>query len=412
MSGRAWTGSLRPSLYHSDDDMGKKDDDHHKATRRPHAWQPAAPVHVPSRRTFRRWVVLLLAATATWVVFRYVSVDLGFESHDASRYAHQGDPVRNGMRGVGKAPGTTAPERTFDGPIKFLELAATLRTLTPMRGSLLRNKNVLFAAASLQSAAVLLPMACDMGRERRAHVHFALISRDPINIDELRRVNGVDESCDLNFHDARPDYADVATEARMIHATTRAFYHIQNYMHPQVVVVDTAEDREEQYFLRGTRRQTDFMGVPLVELPDGSARQLSWLTRLDAASLAAWHRSTVDIVVQAPLTGAGSLMRLLKSLSAIDFSGSAVPHLTVELPPVIEPALDKFLEQFRWPPRSAAHVRTAQMLTLRRRMPRDRLTEEESAARFLESFWPRTVHSHVLVLSPQAELTPQFFHCE
>ncbi|KAH6677889.1 hypothetical protein F5X68DRAFT_270261 [Plectosphaerella plurivora] len=408
MPGRTWVTPLRPSLYASDDDMGKKDDDH-KTPRRPH-WQPAAPVHVPSRRSFRRLVILLLASAGAWLVFRYVSIDLGFENHSASRYSHQGEPVRGGRRGSVKSVAGGAPERTFDGPIKFHELAASLRTLTPMRGGLPRNKNVLFAAASLQSAAVLLPMACDMGRERRTYVHFALISRDSMSIADLRRVNGVDESCGINFHDARPDFADVATDARMIHATTRALYHIQNYMHPQAIVIDATEDREEEYFLRGARRQTDFMGVPLIELPDGSARQLSWLTRLDAASLAAWHRSTVDIVVQAPLTGAGSLMRLLKSLSAMDFDASEVPHLTVELPPVIEPALEKFLEQFRWPPRRAANARAAQMLTLRRRMPRERLTEEESAARFLESFWPRTAHSHVLVLSPQAELTPQFFH--
>lgn len=52
-------------------------------------------------------------------------------------------------------------------------------------------------------------------------------------------------------------------------------------------------------------------------------------------------------------------------------------------------------------------------LTLRHRIPRSRLTEEESSVRFLESFWPSSPkYSHVLVLSPQAELSTQFFHCK
>lgn len=46
-------------------------------------------------------------------------------------------------------------------------------------------------------------------------------------------------------------------------------------------------------------------------------------------------------------------------------------------------------------------------------MARWTLSEEDSSVRFLESFWPANPRdSHVLVLSPQTELSPQFYHCK
>jgi hypothetical protein len=53
------------------------------------------------------------------------------------------------------------------------------------------------------------------------------------------------------------------------------------------------------------------------------------------------------------------------------------------------------------------------MLSLRHRIPRQKLTEEESSVRFLESFWPQKPEfSHVLVLSPNTEVSREFFHCK
>ncbi len=39
-----------------------------------------------------------------------------------------------------------------------------------------------------------------MGSKARTVVHFALMSRSEIDIDELRAVSGVDESCNVIFH--------------------------------------------------------------------------------------------------------------------------------------------------------------------------------------------------------------------
>lgn len=121
----------------------------------------------------------------------------------------------------------------------------------------------------------------------------------------------------------------------------------------------------------------------------------------------------IDILIHAAPGTAGNLIRLLKSLAASDFSGSAVPHLTIELPNKVDTATAKFLETFEWPPVKAFNPTHAKQLTLRHRISHAGVTEEESSVRFLESFWPSNErYSHVLVLSPQVELSPSFFHCK
>lgn len=121
----------------------------------------------------------------------------------------------------------------------------------------------------------------------------------------------------------------------------------------------------------------------------------------------------MDVLIHAPPSGSGNFIRLLKSLNEADLSPFNVPHLTIELPQTIETATEKFMETFAWPPIKVQRPGQPQMLSLRHRIPRKRMTEEESSVRFLESFWPTNPqYSHILVLSPQAEVSPQFFHCK
>lgn len=121
----------------------------------------------------------------------------------------------------------------------------------------------------------------------------------------------------------------------------------------------------------------------------------------------------MDIVVHATPNGSGNLKRLLSSLAKSDLGAISTPHLTIELPNTIEPQVERFLGGFQWPPAQGVSSRRPNMLTLRHRIPRQKLTEEESSVRFLESFWPaQASHSHVLVLSPHTEVSPHFFHCE
>lgn len=88
----------------------------------------------------------------------------------------------------------------YNGPIVFPRLLTSLQAIQTTGGSSSANKNVLFAAASLKSASLLLPMACQMGSELRNYVHFALAGGSEIDISELRALNGIDDSCQVIFH--------------------------------------------------------------------------------------------------------------------------------------------------------------------------------------------------------------------
>jgi hypothetical protein len=99
----------------------------------------------------------------------------------------------------------------------------------------------------------------------------------------------------------------------------------------------------------------------------------------------------------------------LQSLKKADFFSSTPPRLTIELPHDIDTPSKRFIEHFQWPPEVAQN--TGSLLTLHHRIPQHGLTPEENSIRLLESFWPADpVTSHVLILSPQMELSPLFYH--
>src|SRR5689334_22538707 len=100
----------------------------------------------------------------------------------------------------------------------------------------------------------------------------------------------------------------------------------------------------------------------------------------------AWNKISVDILIHASQGASGSLIRLLKSLSAADFTASSVPHLTIELPHQVDPPTAAYLQTFQWPPSHVPNPSHTRQLSLRHRIPQHGADEEESSARFLESF--------------------------
>ena len=173
---------------------------------------------------------------------------------------------------------------SFDGPIRFPELAATLRRISATRGGSVKNQNVLFAAASLRSLSTLLPMACEMAEERENYVHFAFMGSKSHSVRELLKINGIDKTCPIIMHDARPDHLEESTERRLAKAVAEALYHVNNYMHPQAILVDST-DEDDEYFLPVARRQVRTGKSALIELPERPGQRLAWITKLDAAAL-------------------------------------------------------------------------------------------------------------------------------
>ena len=127
----------------------------------------------------------------------------------------------------------------------------------------------------------------------------------------------------------------------------------------------------------------------------------------------AWNTAQVDIVVQAPAQASGSLLRLLTSLRSAKYFTSMPPRLTIELPARVPRPLRDYLATFHWPPQDyqPAPDHPVDLLTVRHRLSSKVLSPMEASVRFLESFYPsRPQDFHVVVLSPQVELGPLWFH--
>ena len=132
---------------------------------------------------------------------------------------------------------------------------------------------------------------------------------------------------------------------------------------------------------------------------------------LVADTILAWQTTYVDILIHAPPKSSGSLIRLLKSIEGADYFGYRRPHITVELPADIDASTYSFLENMVWPPLDWSGAPHASQITLRHRIPKRTFTAAEASSYLVESFYPaRPLDSHVLILSPQVELSPLYYH--
>lgn len=110
------------------------------------------------------------------------------------------------------------------------------------------------------------------------------------------------------------------------------------------------------------------------------------------------------MVVHAPSQSSGSLIRLLQSLDAADYLGST-PSLTIELPQRVDPQLLEFLGNLD------GLTQLTDRISIRRRIQPHEMDATESSLRTVEAFYPRDPNiTHLLMLSPQTELAPSFYH--
>jgi hypothetical protein len=209
------------SLFLSDEELGKKDDDHKPAVLpRIRNQQPWAPARPSPRKTLKRLALAIAIGFAVYLFVRNIPTDLPIRDRRRPVYEHGDDdsiksfqrppPPPSSKKSTPPQPEshggheTEAMAQSYSGPVRFMQLAESLHAISSTRGTYLKNKNILFTASSLKSAAALLPIACQMGSELRNYVHFALMSRSEIGIDQLRAVNGVDGSCHVIFHGKQP----------------------------------------------------------------------------------------------------------------------------------------------------------------------------------------------------------------
>lgn len=194
-------------FWRNDEEMAKKDDDLH-APRQTGQWQAARG---PRRGFTTRIAIYVFVAFVTiFTLVRFIRstpdvyVDAPYlhrSSLDSlSGYDRQSPSDRRPDTAKGRG---SDESRTYNGPIRFPLLANSLHSISSTGGTLYKNRNVLFAAASLASASTLLPMACQMAEERESYVHFALLSRNDVSMDDLLKINGIDSSCKLILHGMR-----------------------------------------------------------------------------------------------------------------------------------------------------------------------------------------------------------------
>ncbi|KAG4030578.1 hypothetical protein MFRU_011g00370 [Monilinia fructicola] len=417
---------LPPGLFHSDVELGKRDDDHKPGSKLPLAfsWKHRRP-HV-QRRSIKKIIIGLLVGIGLYYFYKNMPTDLQNPRQRPHYTQSGGVPARAGSKGVGgltasssllnpKYTSKTSDEEStevsghdFNGPIRFYKLAQTLHATSKVKGSDPVNNNVLFAASSLKSASTLLPIACEMALRQRNYVHFAFLGRDDIPMDILKAVNGVNKDCQIFFHDARPDYSLKSSDFRMEVSCSAGLNHINTFVHPQAVIIDGSKD-EDDFLISAFRTRANSLDRTLIELPENTEQNLMWIVQLDSASLSAWTKINIDIIVHAQPQKSGSLIRLLTSLKKADYFSSNIPRLTIELPHDVDEPTKRFLAEFKWPPNRRQDK--SSLLTLHHRIPQHGLTPEENSIKFMESFWPTDpMFSHILVLSPQVELSPLYFH--
>ncbi|KAI4114325.1 MAG: hypothetical protein LQ345_004877 [Seirophora villosa] len=416
--------SLLGRIFADDEELGKKDDDRKPGTRsfmpQWSARKPTSPT--PWQRRKRTVLYGLIACITLYLFFKNMPApdhpplthrpQYGRGPRDAPPPTHRSNaiPVHASQKPPRPEKPSEAEKHYYDGPIKFYNLAVSLRAASSLWGYMEDNRNVLFAASNLKSASEIIPIACEMANWERNDVHFAFMGRDDMDVDEIKVLNGVDDQCNVNWHDARPDFSPWSSDFRMEVSVSAALGHMKKFMHPQAVITDD-RSREDAFFTTAMRAKTFELGKPVIELPIDASESLMWIARLDSSSLAAWHTTYVDILIHAPPHSSGSLLRLLKSIEAADYFGHRRPHLTIELPADIDPPTWAFLKELKWPPLDWSGAPHQSQVTLRHRVPRQADSEEQASIRHVESFYPaRPADSHVLTLSPQVELSPLYFH--
>ena len=216
------------TMFLTNEELGKKDDDHKPAklpSIRPR-WS-AATGGAPRSKFLKRLAMVFALGVFVYLFISNLPTDLPIRDRRHPVYRDGSEAGKSRAPGSGRRPGVmpkvhdqkpqqqtpsipnsppteVVPASTpYTGPLIFLKLRPSLEAMYTTGGTSPVNKNVLFAAANLKSAALLLPMACQMGNRLRNYVHFALVGGSGIDMEDLRAVNGIDETCQVIFHGMR-----------------------------------------------------------------------------------------------------------------------------------------------------------------------------------------------------------------
>ncbi|CAI7569546.1 unnamed protein product [Penicillium glandicola] len=400
----------------ADEEMGKKDDDH-----RPSDQARFLPLRHRAIPRPRRILFAIIALVLVYEFFKHMPTDLKpavdrynptiakLREESLARLAGEDKPpampnaetvLPDNLPPV-KVLESNQKEEAYDGMIKFYELAHSLPRYKYSQKA--ASRAVVFAASSLHSVSDLLPLACRMASQRLNYVHFTLMGKEEVSIEGIKEVNRIrDSECPMIWHDARPDYAPKSTDERMKRSVIGGLQNIQTYISPEVIITQ-GQGWEDPFFWGGVKVYSQENDISHVAL-SAASRDLMWIASLDSEALRSWNDIQIEMVVHAPSDSSGSLIRLMQSLDAADYLGSA-PSLTIELPQRVDSQLLQFLQHLK------GLTQLSGRITIRRRIQPHDMDTAESSLRTVESFYPRNPEmTHLLLLSPQTELAPSFYH--
>lgn len=209
---------LTARLYPGDEELGKKDDDYKLGSKSPlsSVWQHRRPSI--RKQAIKRLFIGVGVLALLYFFFKNMPTDLGNRSgrptythssgHQNPNHAlkpntakqSEAQDTHRSKTGTHGEESNGVGQYSYNGPIKFYQLAATIKAISQTRGYNDANQNVLFAASNLKSAAILLPIACEMATWKRNFVHFVIMGRDDMSMDILKAVNGMEDGCGIWFH--------------------------------------------------------------------------------------------------------------------------------------------------------------------------------------------------------------------
>lgn len=207
----------------TDEELGKKSDDRKTTSSPPStpSWNTAIP-----RFRKKRWAALILAMGFFYVFFKNIPqgltpvaqrADKRVPGRQINNMPLRGSPKEREEKSQSPVPAPTpaaprkhaqapkfddidsGPLHYYNGPIEHPLLLTTLQA----ESSMLRHgvsSSVMFAAANLQSAGLLIPMICEMARTTTNVVNFAYFGRDDLPLDRIQEVNGVKNGCNAIWH--------------------------------------------------------------------------------------------------------------------------------------------------------------------------------------------------------------------
>lgn len=358
----------------------------------------------------RRILLVLLALITLYLFFKNLPTDVPSVAQriDSRTGRGQGRPPTEIQRPDAPRKPPTPPasqphSQLYDGPVKFYHLSESLRPHLYTNDDV--RPSVLFVVQRLQSMSPLADVACEMAQYNNTRVHMIVMVPEDLPLErllDLNRLQSVD--CPVFWHDARPDYHFLSSDARKELSVKAAIGHLHATLSPAVVLAEESFT-ETEMFVSALKERLDSLATPLTLIPSDAATSMSWIASLNPSALGLLNQVQISIMITPYKNSAGSLIRLLESLQRAHYSGLVIPQIVVELPANTDPSLLEYLTAFRWPSTSTG---ATGRLFLRKRLNESLLTPNLAALRTVESFYPASPNTHVLVLDADVELSPNF----